>query len=262
MQGSFAYAMGTAINPLNEEHDLDDGVYLQNLDDTFAKWEKPTTVHKWVADALKDITSDGVEDNPPCVSLIYRSKYHIDFPIYGLDGKIQYLAHKTLGWIESYPKELTHWFRDQVKNTPQVVNLVKYLKAWKDYKQASIKLPSGMILSILIAQYYVPDDEDQHAFLETCRSIHANLSKPNGFHIYRPVKPYEDLLSNYSDTRKNEFLSKLNSLIEYGDKAIASDSPVDASESWQKVFGDRFPKAKEPKRTEEAAIIGIHAKSA
>jgi hypothetical protein len=49
-QGSFA--MGTTINPLNGEFDIDDGVYLQHLDtNDKTKWPSPETVHSWLVKA-------------------------------------------------------------------------------------------------------------------------------------------------------------------------------------------------------------------
>ena len=45
MQGSFA--MGTTVNPLDGEFDIDDGVYLQHLDENDnSNWPVPDTVHR------------------------------------------------------------------------------------------------------------------------------------------------------------------------------------------------------------------------
>lgn len=260
MQGSFV--IGTLLNPLeDEEYDLDDGIYLKHLDSDMDNWETTSTVHSWISNALSDITSDGVEDKPPCVRLIYKKNYHIDFTIYGETEDKQYLAHKTEGWIESYPKDFTIWFNDKFKDNKQIQNIAKYLKAWRDFKQTnSVKLPSGMILTILSVNNYIKDDEDQYSLLATTKEIYSRLKL--SFDLQRPVKPYENLFDGYSETREKEFLSKLENFIDHAEKATNSESHKEASEEWRKVFGDRFPLAKEPKSTVGSSILGGHGKSA
>ena len=50
MQGSFA--MGTTVIPLDGEFDIDDGVYLQHLDESDnSNWPVPDTVHQWIVKA-------------------------------------------------------------------------------------------------------------------------------------------------------------------------------------------------------------------
>lgn len=259
MQGSFK--LYTVVNPLEDgEYDLDDGVYLNCLAGRREDWEDSETVHSWVDEPLEAITKDGVTDKNTCVRLNYKGDHHIDFPIYGIDGEEQFLAHKSLGWILSHPKDLHEWFIDQIGDNDQTKRLIHYIKGWKDCKQGTSKLPSGMILSILIVDNYVKDDEDQYSFLETCRAIYKKLEAH--FCLERPVRPGENLLEGHSTTRKDAFLSKLNNLIEWGSQAIEKDSLVQASEEWRKVFGDRFPVAPEPKKASAPSIIGSHGKSA
>ena len=51
-QGSFATE--TTVNPLDGEFDLDDGVYLQHLDEyDQSGWPTPETVHGWIVDATR-----------------------------------------------------------------------------------------------------------------------------------------------------------------------------------------------------------------
>jgi len=264
MQGS--YIMGTVVNPPKDgEYDLDDGVYLNNLpadflDDT----NHITNAHNWIEKALADKTKEGVTDKNTCVRLTYAKNYHIDFPIYCKSNDITYLAHKSAGWIQSSPIELKEWFEKVTADCPQKKKIVRYLKAWRDFQRASSssKFPSGMVLTLLAVQdsYYTEDDEDQYALLETCRKIHEGLSK--SFNLWRPVAPWEDLLTGYSKTRKTDFLDKLASLISNGDAAIKCDKPSKASEKWIKVFGDRFPLADDPKETASPALLGSYGRSA
>jgi len=83
MQGSFS--MTTTVNPISLEYDLDDGVYLQNIDTSkpMDEWEKPEKVHKWIVDAVDGHTSKDPTDKNLCVRVHYADeKKHIDLPIY------------------------------------------------------------------------------------------------------------------------------------------------------------------------------------
>ena len=106
IQGS--YAMRTVANPLDGEYDIDDGVYLQNLDVNKEKWPPTSTVHDWVFKAVKGHTDKDPVDKRTCVRVIYSGKYHVDLPIYGENKGLYYLAEKgENGWNESNPRALT-----------------------------------------------------------------------------------------------------------------------------------------------------------
>ena len=260
MQGSFE--MKTIINPLNEEYDLDDGVYLQHLPEDFGDWPRPATVHGYIKNALANKTSEPPIDKDTCVRLVYKNDYHIDFPIYGISENMQYLAHKSEGWIESNPKELTKWTLENIQSRgEQLRRLVKYLKGWKDFKQNNVKLPSGMILTILIANHYQKNNTDQISFVETCDEVFNYLS--NNFYLERPVSPHENLFENYTNSQRDNFLTQLKALIEDGNKAVnLSDSKSEeASKLWRKHLGDRFPLApnshKESSNDQERVYVNI-----
>ena len=135
MQGSFA--MKTTINTIdNKEYDVDDGVYIQGYSDKeMSEWPSVQTVHNWVKDAVQGYTSTEPIDKNTCIRVVFVDNYHIDLPIYINKNEVIYLAHKEKGWMISDPKEFTDWFIDKVKSYgEQVRSVVKYLKAWKDYK--------------------------------------------------------------------------------------------------------------------------------
>lgn len=51
--------MGTIVNPLDGEYDIDDGVYLQNLDkENKDSWPTPETVHSWIYKAVEGHTKE------------------------------------------------------------------------------------------------------------------------------------------------------------------------------------------------------------
>ena len=243
-QGS--YAMKTAIMPLDgDEFDLDNGVYLRGYSTDQDDWPAAQTVHTWVKEAVEKHTSNSPIDKNTCIRVVYEDKYHIDLPIYimgenSAGDSIAYLAHKSKGWIESDPKAFTAWFQGYVnENGQEIRRMVKYLKAWKDYKNIDIK---GMAITILVCNNFsVTEKRDDLSLLDTVTNIIDSLE--DSFHCYKPVTPTdEDLFADVSETSKNEILKGLNNLKKKLDAAINEKSnEKDATDILQKVFGERFP---------------------
>ncbi|MED3396347.1 MULTISPECIES: CBASS cGAMP synthase [Bacillus cereus group] len=272
--GQGSYMMNTTINPLDDgEYDIDDGIYLEHMKQfDEEEWKTPATVHNWIVRAVDKHTSAKPINKGTCVRVKYTKSYHVDFPIYvKKDGEAPKLAHLYKGWIESDPKEFTKWFNGQVKEKgDQLKRIVRYLKAWKDYKQGDIKLPSGMVLTVLVANNFVGDypDRDDAALVATAKGIYDTLSEE--FSVKRPISPFEELLEDWSDTKEQNFLTKLNSLVNTGQKALDAASQSNAINEWKRMFGDNFPEGdpegskelSKAMKTEAPAIIGNHGRSA
>lgn len=247
-QGS--YAMQTAIMPLeDDEFDLDNGVYLQGYLTDQSDWPTPQTVHIWVKDAVDGHTSNPPIDKNTCVRVVYEDKYHIDLPIYimGEDDAgecIAYLAHKSKGWVKSDPKAFTSWVQNFINDYGQQIrHMIKYLKAWKEYKDIDIK---GMAITILVCNNFsITENREDISLLDTVTNIIDALE--DDFHCYKPVTPTdEDLFENVSETSKNAILNGLNTLKKKLDTAINEKSNErEATDILQKVFGDRFPQGED-----------------
>jgi hypothetical protein len=232
-QGSFM--MNTIIEPLDGEFDIDDGIYLQ-VDSEPS--ESITTLHRWIYNAVKGHTKETPIDKNPCVRLIYAGQYHIDLPLYYIkEFGSPYLAHKTKGWIESDPRKFINWFNQKADSHGQLKRLVRYLKAWKDYRKG--ELPCGLVFCILAAQYAVFDDRDDIALCKTLKNIHSALHQ--NFACYRPTTPYgENLLDYYSETNKKYFLDRLMGFINSAEKAVDEDiKPAESCQLWQRHFGEK-----------------------
>lgn len=267
-QGS--YAMATIVNPLDGEYDIDDGVYLQNLDKDKNNWPITATVHGWIYEAVKGHTKENSIDKRTCVRVVYSGQYHVDLPIYGEYKSSFYLAEKgERGWNISDPIALTNWFKKQVKqNGEQLRNIVGYLKAWADYKSKSknVILPSGLILTILAVENYVSRERDDSAFGRTVRNIYQKTI--DSFIVYNPVDTNEVLTNNLSDTQKKNFKELLLNLLDSANKALGEGSKKEACKIWRKEFGERFPCCDDIKDVETAlytsspAILKDDARSA
>lgn len=234
-QGSFM--MNTIINPLDGEFDIDDGIY-------FVVEQKPlqsiATFHRWIYEAVDGHTKEKPVDKNTCIRVIYKGDYHIDLPIYYIVGNnYPYLAHKDSGWIVSDPREFIRWFKSYTDAKGQLRRIVRYLKAWSDYKSAD--LPSGLIFTILATENIQYDSRDDIALYNTLVNIKSYLDF--SFACYRPTTPKgEDLLQKYSPLYHLNFQNQLVRFIKCATIALDNKtSRKDACKQWQKHLGDRFP---------------------
>jgi hypothetical protein len=257
-QGSLP--MGTIIAPSDNDYDIDDGIYLQDDD---LPSEAITTLHTWVSEAAQNHTNQKPTDKNTCVRVHFADDHHIDLVLYYLgDRDHPLLAHKRDDWIVSDPKEFMEWFRSQ--STPQLKSLVRYLKAWGDNLRGD--MPSGLIMTVLAAQNFSPDDRDDIACMQTLTNILTTLQAT--FVCFRPTTPREDLFSEYSDSRKEYFMERLSTFVNSAQQAIQVPNQKDACPKWRQHFGRRFPcevaedTLEDAKTFEAAAIIRGDSRSA
>lgn len=251
MQGSFA--MKTTVNPIEDkEYDVDDGVYIQGYSDKeMSEWPSVQTVHTWIKNAVQNYTSNEPIDKNTCVRVVFVENYHIDLPIYISKNEDIYLAHKENGWSISDPKEFTDWFIEKIKNYgEQIRSNVKYLKAWKDYKNIPLK---GLEITILVANnFYGSTENDLNSLLGTVANINNTLKY--NFSCEKPVKPYEDLFEKKSETQREQILKSLERMEEQLNKATNEEDVDKINEILSGIFGDRFPKVEKDKEEQENYI--------
>lgn len=240
-QGSFA--MKTTVNPIGDaEYDLDDGIYLDGYSsEDMSEWPATSTVHSWIKSAVTGHTQEDPVDKDTCVRVVYASGYHIDYPVYILKDDSAYLAHKTKGWVLSDPKAFKEWFIQNVKDEgEQLRSLVKYLKAWKDFKSISLK---GIEITILATDNFnIYEGRDEKSLRDTVYSIISSLEAD--FSCAKPVAPGEDLFEGATDTKKEDIIGALSDLKDKLDLAIEEKDPKIASDYMISVLGDRFPVGK------------------
>ncbi|SHE78017.1 hypothetical protein SAMN05444377_101226 [Flavobacterium fontis] len=291
-QGSFI--MDTIIKPKDDDYDLDDGVYFIG---SLTQEKRPTTqqFHDAVIIAVgTDENYATITDKETCVRVSYeKEKFHIDLPIYYANKINPELAHTKEDWILSNPIKFIAWFEkiaessfreelileknlfseeyktwldDIRKKDVQLRRIVRYLKAWGDDLRG--EMPPGIVMTILAAENYVKNDRDDIALKETLIKIRQYL-KSNNCKCLRPTVPVgEDLFKNYSQTKKQYFLDRLDTFIESAEQAVNHPNQKDACYKWQKHLGPRFPCsiAKDTidgaNTYERPAIIGSTAKSA
>lgn len=246
-QGSFA--LDTILNPIKDDdglaaYDLDDGVYFigeSEEDKHEIQW-----YHDKVYAAVDGHTDQKPNDKKSCIRVNYADGHHVDLPMYfKVEGDAHpQLAHKKKPWVEQDAKDFEDWFREQCDRKTYLREIVRFLKAWREYMKAEkgVGLPCGFILTILAANHYTENDSTRFDVImkDTLVSMEDELSKDGHFKCKRPVSPYEDLFENYSDTKRNTFLSRLKSFREDAERAVNSKNQKEGCEKWQKNFGDRF----------------------
>jgi len=254
-QGSFY--MSTIINPIDGEYDIDDGVYLQNLDPDIAKWPSAETVHSWIFEAVDGHTDKKPQDKRTCVRVLYsREKgqnFHVDLPIYGMKENIAYLAEKGKSpWPESDPKAFIDWFNGCIESQgEQLRRMVCYLKAWADYNQKQAPMLNGISLTVVSAEQLILNQRDDQALVDTVKRISSHIRTTKI--IKKPVPPNENLIEEWRDEDISKLCDRLDILSVKGTEALATDNKEEASLLWIGQFGNRFPKYNPPEEGKGSA---------
>ncbi len=232
IQGS--YKLTTLIRTKEDTCDLDDGVYFKENPDNVTG----TTLQKWVKEAVDGITTVTPTHKKKCIRVDYKADYNIDLPVFVFDETKELhpnLAVKDSGFQKDDPKEFVEYFRKT--KTDQMVRIIKYLKSWCDYKRQD--MPSGLAMTVLTLDCYQDYDRDDIALKFTLIEIENKLKKC--FECIMPTTPYDNLFSNYSETKRNNFMNNLKAFIEDARKALDEKNILKASRFWRNHLGNRFP---------------------
>lgn len=229
--------MGTTIRTKDDTCDLDDGVYFENNpEDVDCK-----TLQSWVKDAVDGITDSAATHKKKCITVDYKAGYNIDLPVYLFDQDIEYhpqLAIKNEDWRLDDPKEMVEAFQQEKRDNPQLIKIVRYLKAWCDHKRD--KMPCGLAMTILAMNNHAPHDRDDVSLKNTLIEIERILKYR--FQCIVPATPYDDIFEAYSEIRKNNFMNNLSAFVADAKKAVDDEkNKRAASLLWRKHLGDRFP---------------------
>lgn len=249
MQGS--YKMGTMIRTKDDTCDIDDGVYFDsNPEDVTC-----TTLQTWVKNAV-DGSTDSISHRKKCITVDYKTDYNIDLPVYLFKKEENHplLAIKNGDWREDDPKEMVTAFNVEKDDNGQLIKIVRYLKAWSDFKRQ--KMPSGLAMTILAMNNIQTNDRDDIALKFTLIEIERTLK--NEFKCVVPATPYDDIFDEYDNTRKNNFLSNLSDFIADAKKAVDEEkNQLKASKLWQNHLGDKHFPYGEDKDDEKVAARTI-----
>lgn len=233
MQGS--YRTKTVIRTKDDVCDLDLGIYFKKIDTEVSTAAVLDQVYK----AVEDVTSIQPSKKSKCVRVYYKGDFHIDLPVYHFNKEEHdhpQLANRYNGWEESDPKDFTKWFNKH-ENLKQLKRITRYLKAWSNNTEG--KYPSGLAFTIWTCNKLTTNERDDIALYELLKEIKSSIE--SSWYVEMPVVPYDDVCSKLTDQQKDNFLDAISDFIEDADRALKSKNQLEASEIWQKYFGDRFP---------------------
>lgn len=235
IQGS--YKMRTAIRTKDDLCDLDDGVFFSSN----PQGVTGTTLQKWVKEAVDGTTDATPSHNKKCITVDYTAGYNIDLPVFLFDEENDahpHLAVKNEDFKPDDPKEFVKYFEDELDQDNQLRRIIKYLKAWCDYKRQ--KMPSGLAMTILALDNIQKNKRDDVALKFTLIEIEKALNIR--FQCVMQTTPNEDIFKDYDKARKDNFLNNLSEFIKDAKKACDDEKNQNkASDLWKKHLGDRFP---------------------
>jgi len=269
-QGS--YAMHTMVQHPDNDYDIDDGAVFLRTD---LKGQRDGDMSPREArDMVRDALDDGSFLIPPetkknCVRVQYQAGYHVDVPVYREfkddSGKV-ILELASSEWRESDPQLITNWFNNTVitkspdqNNGRQMRRIVCLLKQFARSRK-SWKLPSGLILSVLVDEkYWACDGRDDLALYHTMQTIRDRLKLASN--IYNPVDFSEELSKGTDDPKVQELLDRLDWAIDrLRDVFNETCSKNEALKRWDDVFKSyffsQFLKKNEGNKNGLSALIG------
>lgn len=262
-QGS--YAMSTINQHPNKDYDIDVAII-------FSKDDLPSSAldaRKRIEAAM--IKGGGNFNQPPeaktnAVRVYYAEGYHIDLAIYRQyrDSNDDLICeHAGSDWTSRDPMEITNWFNNAVNklspskeqgatvNEGQMRRIVRWLKMYAK-SRASWRLPGGLMISVLVAECYVPDFyRDDISLYNTMISIYNRLNKSTD--IRNPVDVSQTLTHRSMDiARVEQFRDKLEIAISYL-KTLNNPKCTEeqASNTWYKIFRHPFWSADDKIRSAE-----------
>jgi hypothetical protein len=251
-QGS--YATHTIIQQQDNDYDIDVAIIFRK--DGLPS--KALDARKRIEAAFQKV--GGNFTKPPkartnAVTVWYAEGYHIDFAVYR-EYEDQWgetiLEHAGPDWTQRDPMAITNWFNKQVRDLSpsgeygasieagQMRRIVRLLKAFAR-SRASWKLPGGLIISVLVAEKYRPDNErDDVSLYNTMVAIHNRLLI--NLNVLNPVDTSQSL------TYKNEHISEVKRFRDELGNAIdhlqvlfkPKCTREEAMKAWHRVFSHPF----------------------
>lgn len=273
-QGS--YAMHTMVlqpdNDPKPDYDIDDGAVFAG-DDLKGPQGGDMAPHE-AREMIRNALDDGSFKIPPrtlknCVRVYYETGYHVDIPTYrefeDNSGNTR-LELASSEWRNSDPTDLTKWFNNSVvikspdsTNGRQMRREVCLLKKFARSRK-SWNLPSGLILSVLTDEVYMPNKgRDDEAFYNLMQGIYNRL-RISGHVVHNPCDSNEELTKGANDPKIQELEERLAwALDRLLDVKNDTCDRNEAMKRWNEVFNtdffSQFIKEDEDDKSDELNVL-------
>jgi hypothetical protein len=143
------------------------------------------------------------------VRVIYQKDYHLDIPVYIMkDDKAMLAQTKANEWQHSDSKDFKDWFYKN-RNGQQTNNIVRYLKAWRDYR--GFKYSSIELTILAVKNSYSNEGRDDLSLMYTLKNINDAIQSRV---IQKPVSPFENLWEELSEAEMDKRIEQLKNLYE------------------------------------------------
>jgi len=281
----------TGIEPLDEDHDIDRGVFITKESSP----DNPVDIKKVVKKVLTDHGFKESKIKKPCVTADYKSKpIHIDYVVFREDfnrdvelavGK-EHSNEDNRKWDSSDPEGLSDWltWKDEQKTSAQreqYYRLVRYLKRWRDHKYSSNKSDRKKVYSIGLAimlresmKFSIDTSgvaDDNQALIDTITNILDGnyfslqvIPLLSGIYKYDicvnlPKSPYRDVFNDHGEKIGTTLRNRLNSLLSALKEIRDEDDLNKQCEKLRSEFGDDFnlPDKIEQAKAKGPGVLGI-----
>ncbi|MCK1519614.1 MULTISPECIES: cyclic GMP-AMP synthase DncV-like nucleotidyltransferase [unclassified Bradyrhizobium] len=272
LQGSYKFSTQVRPASLDEEFDIDLGVYFIWSGQPEDGEHDPTDLKSFVQDSLADYVGDDTNDasgvdepRAKCSRIHFDGNFHIDVPAYHLDDgrDARSLATSENNWDNSDPKAIYAWWKvitGQVDRA-RCRRLVRYLKMWSALKIEADGRPSSILITVLVADAFDGLDRDQFTgddeFLrEVVSKIASRLGEDA--EVQNPANTKENL-NRLNSEKSTALVQKLDELLSIADRALAASTKAASAEIWSEAFDHFFPVPEDD--DEEEAVLKEHSRA-
>jgi hypothetical protein len=276
LKGQGSYLMRTTVEGVEEEIDIDVGLYL----DVSRHARGPTTVKQWVYDALgggsKNSHTHRIEFHRYCIRVYYRAGFHVDIAVYAAgssNGGESYLAtgkrhseKRLKSWERSEPRKLKSLIEDRYdeEGRRQLRRIVRYLKRWSElrFSPGGNERPTGIALTAAAYKLFEPaysgvfsngEPKDLVALRRFVRQL-VETFDGDRIELPYPAAPHDDLFGRMTTRQQRIFKDKLQSLLCTLKRAEHTD-PAEAHELLASEFGEAFRTALQKANFQERPAI-------
>lgn len=274
LQGS--YKFGTQIRParLNEEFDIDLGVYLEwrgsaDEGDVGAE-ELKDKVQNILQDYADGDANDASEVTAPkmrCNRIRFTDDFHIDVPSYHLDrdDDARELATEEDEWENSDPKAIYVWWKEQFDGNQRdrARRLTRYLKMWAALAFEEASRPSSILLTVLVARTLSAtatanlsgDDEFLRAVIK------GILDRLKTSSVVRNPANTAENLNRLSEGDFEALQAELENFLGIADRALDARDAYESADIWSEAFRHFFPFPEDNETQSESAKVANTAVS-
>jgi hypothetical protein len=245
-QGS--YAQKTIIKPpKDKDFDADLLILLKRI----KNWNPKNYIEEIYNEFYNDDNYKRiVEKSTHCVTLNYKSDFHIDLvPFVEVEGLFQIANGETDNWEKSNPIEFTKWINSKnEKANGQLILVIRLFKYLRDVKgNFSVK---SILMNTLIGNC-VNESEGYGYFRNLTVSFMTIFSRLNEYLqsntnmpvIKNPTLADENFCRDWDQSKYTNFREKMNKYYLKSKEAQDADNKESSIALWKAVFGDAFPEA-------------------